>query len=105
MINAKKEFISAVENKSAVKCVKIIFGDIYDPEDSQSYTNLKVGYTQEEFESFLNELDFEYHNGFGGQLLFGTIWLEDGTWFTRGEYDGSEWWEYHTCPDIPDSLS
>ena len=105
MINAKKEFISAVENKSAVKCVKIIFGDIYDPEDAQMSLTLKVGYTQEEFKSFLNELDLNYDNGYGGQFLFGTIWLEDGTWFTRGEYDGSEWWEYHSCPKIPDSLS
>ena len=33
------------------------------------------------------------------------IWLmEEGTWIERGEYDGSEWWEYRECPSIPDEL-
>ena len=45
-------------------------------------------------------MNFEYDNGFGGQELYGTIWLKDGTWCTRGEYDGSEWWEHHERPDI-----
>ena len=43
----------------------------------------------------------EYDNGFGGQRFFGTIWYADGTWSTRGEYDGSEWWEYNKCPPLP----
>lgn len=47
-------------------------------------------------------LDFDYNNGYGGQELFGNIWYADGTWSERGEYDGSEWWEYKKCPDIPD---
>jgi hypothetical protein len=28
----------------------------------------------------------------------------DGTWSERGEYDGSEWWNYQKCPDIPSEL-
>ena len=51
--------------------------------------------------NFLDQIDFEYDNGFGCQELFGTIWYEDGTWSSRGEYDGSEWWEYNSCPKIP----
>ena len=43
-------------------------------------------------------------SGYGGQELFGTIWYEDGTWSDRGEYDGSEWWNYNKCPDIPDDV-
>lgn len=49
-------------------------------------------------------LDFEYHNGYGGQNFFGVIWYEDGTWSSRGEYDGSEWWEYNAVPDVQEEL-
>jgi len=43
-------------------------------------------------------LDREYDDGFGGQELDGTIVFKDGTWLERGEYDGSEWWEYKCKP-------
>ena len=49
----------------------------------------------------LKPLDFEYDSGYGGQELFGTIWFKDGTWASRREYDGSEWWEYNECPPLP----
>jgi len=49
----------------------------------------------------LQVLDFRYDGGYGGQELFGTVWLKDGTWMERGEYDGSEWWEHRTRPEIP----
>ena len=51
--------------------------------------------------SFLNR---EYHAGYGTQQLFGTVWLSDGSWIIRGEYDGSEWWEHCTRPSIPTSV-
>ena len=49
-------------------------------------------------------LDFTYDDGFGGQQLDGQIWFKDGTWADRGEYDGSEWWQYHKCPQVPTFL-
>jgi len=54
---------------------------------------------------FFRSLDFTYDAGYGSQELDGTVWLLDGTWFTRGEYDGSEWWEYHVLPEIPSELA
>ena len=33
-----------------------------------------------------------YNSGFGGQELFGNVWFDDGTWLSREEYDGSEWY-------------
>jgi hypothetical protein len=65
---------------------------------------LKKGHSEEDLHTFLESLDFQYDAGFGGQNLFGTIWFTDGTWATRGEYDGSEWWEHHTRPEIPVEL-
>ena len=46
----------------------------------------------------------DYDSGYGSQQLFGTIWYKDGTWSTRGEYDGSEWWKYNSCPELPKLL-
>jgi hypothetical protein len=53
----------------------------------------------------LKLLDFEYDHGFGGQELFGVIWYTNGNWSNRSEYDGSEWWTYNRCPEIPKELS
>ena len=97
MINAKQELLQLLEGKAKVKCAVITNGDDYD--DDKKEIRLKVGY--ENFDDFLKEMDFDYSNGYGGQNLFGTIWLEDGTWCSRGEYDGSEWWEHNVLPAIP----
>ena len=101
-MNALKEiepFINAIQ---AVSIQQVVFLSEYDPfhiEEGTGYT-LYPNYTPEELEDFKDFMNFEYDNGFGGQRLFGTIWLKDGTWCTRGEYDGSEWWEHHKRPNI-----
>jgi len=97
MVNAKNEFLAIVRDK-AVKCVEI---SRYSQERESI---LKVGHTKEDYQAFLDTLDFEYDAGYGLQEVFGTIWFVDGTWMTRWEYDGSEGWEYHTVPQIPDYL-
>ena len=97
MVNAKNEFLATVMGK-AIKCVDISrYSEVRE-------SILKVGHTKEDYQSFLDTLDYEYDRGFGLQEVFGTIWLEDGTWFTRWEYDGSEGWEYHSMPEIPNGL-
>ena len=96
--NAKQEFLNEVETlpvKAATVQYKYNNGYSID---------LKVGYSKEDYQAFLNQLDFNYDSGYGGQELFGTIWIEDGSWFDRGEYDGSEWWRYNSMPEIPDYL-
>ena len=62
---------------------------------------LHSDHTLEEFEQFKKDLNFEYDSGYGLQELSGTLWLKDGSWMTRGEYDGSEWWECHYLPELP----
>ena len=42
----------------------------------------------------------EYDNGYGGaevHLIY--IIFKDKSWLQRGEYDGSEWWDYMKCPE------
>lgn len=99
--NAKQEFVEHTEaTNSAVKCAQIT-KDYYEPEFT---IDLKVGHTLAEYAEFLEKLDFSYDSGYGGQMLYGTIWYDDGTWSERGEYDGSEWWEHRTVPPILDAL-
>jgi hypothetical protein len=102
MRNAKAELLKLLEGKAKVKCATITNGDEWD-EDKKDIL-LKVGYSENEWTEFLKSLNFSYDSGYGGQNLFGTVWLEDGTWCTRGEYDGSEWWEHNQLPEIPSEL-
>lgn len=67
-------------------------------------SHLKVDYSEVDLSEFLTSLDYFYDSGYGGQELYGTIWYKDGTWSDRGEYDGSEWWQHHSVPDIPTNL-
>jgi hypothetical protein len=98
--NALKEFINHVGNNiNNVKCATIMRTNCWTHECTH-IVNLFENHNTEQFDSFLKKLDFEYDAGYGGQELFGIIWFKDGTWSTRGEYDGSEWWEYHKCPSI-----
>jgi len=100
-MNAREEFIKHIGGRK-VLCAKIQKGDDYD--DHPSVFNLTTGWDSEDWSKFLSDIDFEYDCGYGGHNLFGTIWYSDGTWSDRGEYDGSEWWDYHICPNIPAEL-
>jgi len=105
LINAKNELLDVLKDKAPIKCAKIWTGYDFEHEDN-NYILLKIGYSNPtDLDEFFNSLDFEYDNGYGGQNLFGTIWLNDGTWLTRGEYDGSEWWDYNKLPLIPIELT
>ena len=92
----KEEFI-----KTTFKCKVIAVSislNIYDGKEKDIILN--PGYTNEDYINFLKKLEFDYDSGYGGQELFGTIFCEDGIWFNRGEYDGSEWWEKKQYPKL-----
>jgi hypothetical protein len=98
-MNARDEFIEFFEGKPPLKCAWIML----DASETKEI-GLSVNFTDEELNDFLDSINFRYDDGYGGQELYGRIWFTDGTWADRGEYDGSEWWEYHKCPDIPSDL-
>jgi len=104
-MNAKKEFIEIVKNYK-VKCALISYEASHINSDpfTEGESILKIEYSKKDYESFLQSLNFEYDDGYGGQELFGIIWVEDGTWFSRSEYDGAEGWEYNICPIIDTKL-
>ena len=60
---------------------------------------------EEDEEIFFEGLaSMDYHEGYGMQELYGVIVFNDHTWLTRGEYDGSEWWEKHVEPQEEDYI-
>lgn len=101
MTNAKNELLKIIrEIGIPIKCAVIKFdGDNID--ECEGEACLKINYEKSDLNLFLNQINFEYNSGYGGQYLYGNVWLDDGSWLERGEYDGSEWWEHKTCPDIP----
>ena len=98
MSNAKEELLGILKGNASVKCASIVNSDWYV--DKKKFV-LKLNYSETEYEQFLKELDFDYDCGYDGQSLYGTVWLDDNTWLSRGEYDDSEWWEHNVLPDIP----
>ena len=108
--NAKIEFTNHIShasqwNGSKILCATInTYLDVDNHAPEELKLDLTTGWTKEEWNEFIEKLDFEYDSGYGSQKLFGCIWYTDGTWSTRGEYDGSEWWEHHSCPPIPVEL-
>lgn len=111
MQNAQEELLNILERtKSVIKCAVIrterdSYWDDDDDYVKPAPIHLKERYTPEEYKEFLQKLNFEYDAGYGGQELFGMVWLmEDNTWLERSEYDGSEWWSYRYCPSIPIEL-
>jgi len=101
LTNAQEEFIEHTDDKD-VLCA--IVTNMYYANDEDVTYKLPLHYTENQLIDFFNQLNFDYYSGYGSQYLSGTIWYTDGTWSTRAEYDGSEWWEHHTCPLIPADL-
>lgn len=100
MRNAMTEFAEEVSGKT-VKCAAVLRGS-WAKTDTTYF--LPCDYTREEYIAFLESLDFVYNAGFGSQEIFGTIWYTDGTWSSRYEYDGEEWWATVQVPAVPPEL-
>jgi hypothetical protein len=101
-MNAKQELQHEFE-RIGKKPICASIHDGWGGDGSLSIT-LKKGHTDLEFTEFMDKLDFDYDAGYGAQYIDGTVWFEDGTWLSRGEYDGSEWWVYLSTPKIPEYL-
>ncbi len=62
---------------------------------------LKPGYNDDDWNSFLQALNFVYYSSYGTQYIFGTVWNKDKTWLQRREYDGAECWKLCEYPKFP----
>jgi len=56
------------------------------------------------WDTFIHIADVEYDNSFGFNEVASNLVIvfKDGTWLSRGEYDGSEWWNVHRLPKKKD---
>lgn len=89
VINAREELCAKLETYEIRKKTKL------------TVLKIDIKFRGDSYET-IESLDFDYDNGFGEQELFGTVYCKDANgnpvWFTRGEYDGSEWWKANTVP-------
>lgn len=102
-MNAKDELLSTLQqtgNLDNVKCAYIYRDSGFYNKTGEAI--LKLDYSADDWQRFLGILDFNYDHGYGTQELFGNVWFKDGTWLSRAEYDGSEWWNNVKCPEIPE---
>ena len=52
-------------------------------------------------EDFKNLANKEYNDGYGGQEVASDLKIVgEDFWLERHEYDGSEWWEYKSIPNL-----
>ena len=86
---------------------ELISIDKTDKDILKIYIHLHKGYTDDYKSSYVVFEKYEdiptdliYSAGYGGQELYGFILFKDGTWLERGEYDGSEWWEYKSFNNL-----
>ena len=58
------------------------------------------------WEEYRTLADFEYDSGFGGNEIPWDLIIvfSDGATMWRGEYDGSEWWNFSTPFVMPQDL-
>ena len=102
MRNYIKNLLGETLEEANAKTVEEFAGRIsyarifYEPKSLKF--ELPPDHTLEEAIDFLNKLDFEYDSDFGGQEVYGMICLNDSTWLSREEYDGSEWWRFNSYP-------
>ena len=61
-----------------------------------------LGCTWAEFEQLAN---IDYNDGYGGAEVHMdlVVLFDNGSWLSRDEYDGSEWWIHNKKPRVPRS--
>ena len=109
-INAKKELSDLISHYNleilSIQCKRIVSEPI-SSSDNEPFGNLfrrSSSYHEENINS-LEGFDFDYDNDYGTQILYGTVYCRNKTngfpvWLTRGEYDGSEWWNVNVIPEF-----
>jgi len=107
MHNAKREFLGMLQGcywgtetpVSPMKAALLTYGD----GKKEVKFALKVGFAQADLDAFFDSMSDAYPHAWSHHFM-GTIWLEDGTWFSR-DFDLSEVdWEHWEMPVIPDEL-
>ena len=90
MANLLKETKRILEQHSKT------FDDILFVGDRATHTKMTV-------KEFLEHANVEYNDGYGSEEInTDLILVGKDFWLERGTYDGSEWWEYKSMPNVND---
>ena len=90
MANLLKETKEILERHSKT------FDDILFVGDKSDHSKMTV-------KEFLEHANFEYVDGYGlEEINTDLILVGKDFWLERHEYDGSEWWEYKSMPNVND---
>ena len=56
-------------------------------------------------DKFLEKSNFEYEESYGSSKIAVDliVYFKDNSFLSRGEYDGSEWWEYNRLVDYKEN--
>lgn len=104
IMNAKQELLNIITSRNlTILKIEITYDNIDYNISYDNYSAITKIITT------LDDLDFDYDAGFGTQELFGTVYCKDSNncpvWLTRGEYDGSEWWDINTIPEFYNNIN
>ena len=91
-----EELLGALEEANKKESDVEWFSLKLEPQDTRSDIEFKG--ESKDFNKIKDMFPEEYSSGFGLQELYGYVVFKDNTWLERGEYDGSEWWEYKYPP-------
>ena len=95
IINAKQELLDIITSRNlTILKIEITYTHINWDDNTTITKNITT----------LDDLNFDYDAGYGSQELFGVVYCKNSNncpvWLTRGEYDGSEWWDINTIPEF-----
>lgn len=100
IINAKQELLDIITSRN-LTILKI--------EITYTHTNWDDNTAITKDITTLDDLNFDYDAGYGSQELFGAVYCKNSNnrpvWLTRGEYDGSEWWDINTIPEFYNNIN
>lgn len=84
--------------KETIQCIESSGKSV---DDVQWVGDEYIHFTWDEFVELSK--NFNFSSGFGGNEVIGELMVVGSDWWmTRGEYDGSEWWDMHWYPEKPD---
>lgn len=96
-MNAKTEILKHIEDRKVEYVLVTV--------DHHSRNGVKEETIHGTLEEVLPLLDFTYNDRYGFQCLKGFIWYADGTWSSRRDYEGAEWWEHQVRPELPSNAN
>lgn len=100
VINAKQELLNIITSRNlTILKIEITYTHINWDDNTAITKDITT----------LDDLNFDYDDGYGSQELFGVVYCKNSNnrpvWLTRGEYDGSEWWDINTIPEFYNNIN